>query len=276
MTKQLTTFPFSGNNVRVLGMKIEPWFIAVDVLRVLGVHEKHMTRVINTLDDDEKKKIKLNEEYPTNLVGESKKMVANCGYHLTGDTTDYKTNPVAWIISEPGFYKIMFRSRNPIAKKFTRFVAHEVLPSIRRYGYYKLPKIRTPKTYSVGSNGEVMGKMALRAAAIDFGMSVSEFERTSKSVVANYVESKLREQKEAEEYEKYKNGEFPYTYSEVDKMCDGCLEDVRYALRGLYPEETFSVEVGGYLSGHEELFNEFFVSHVPEGMEVMFGEESLF
>lgn len=267
MTKQLTTFRFDGSNVRVLGTKIEPWFVAVDVLRVLSIDVRHMARTMDTLDDDEKKMIKLNEEYPTNLVGK---------YHgeeyPTNLTTDARGNPNAWIISEPGFYKIAFRSRNPIAKKFTRFVAHEVLPSIRRYGYYKLPKVtRQPRMYNIGTGQEEVDKRTLRSMAIDFGMPVSEFERTSKSVVANYVEGKLREQREAEEYERYKNGEFPYTYSEVDKMCEGCLEDVRYALRGLYPEETFSVEVGGFLSNYEELFNEFFVSRIPEGMEAMFG-----
>ena len=124
MNKQLATFPFSGNNVRVLGTKIEPWFVAVDVLRILGVHEKNMTRTIDTLDDDEKKMINLAGNTPSQLT-----------------TNSQRGNPNVWLISEPGFYKIMFRSRNPIAKKFTRFVAHEVLPSIRRYGYYKLPHV---------------------------------------------------------------------------------------------------------------------------------------
>ena len=258
MNKQLTTFPFSGNNVRVLGTKIEPWFVAVDVLRVLGVHEKNMTRTIDTLDDDEKKMINLNDNTPSQLT-----------------TNPKGGNPNVWLISEPGFYKIMFRSRNPVAKKFTRFVAHEVLPSIRRYGYYKLPHIKMPKTQVLSATGEKIDNSELRDMAINFGMTVTEYERTSKARIVQYVESKLSEKKDAEKFEQYKNGDFSYTYTEVDEMCNGCLEDVRYALHELYPQESLSVKVGGFLSDYEELFNEFFVSHISEGMEHIFGKEAI-
>ena len=39
-------------------------------------------------------------------------------------------------VSEPGFYKLVMRSRKPEAKAFQRWVTHEVLPSIRRTGGY--------------------------------------------------------------------------------------------------------------------------------------------
>ena len=85
----------------------------------------------------------------------------------------------------------------------------------------------------------------------------------------------MTEKKEAEEFEQYKNGDFPYTYTEVDEMCDGCLEDVRYAISELYPQEVLSVRAGGFLSDREELFNDFFVSHISEGMEHVFGEDAI-
>ena len=40
------------------------------------------------------------------------------------------------IISESGLYKVILRSDKPEAKKFTRWVTHEVLPTIRRTGGY--------------------------------------------------------------------------------------------------------------------------------------------
>lgn len=40
------------------------------------------------------------------------------------------------IISEPGLYKLIMRSRKPEAKEFQRWVTHEVLPSIRKHGAY--------------------------------------------------------------------------------------------------------------------------------------------
>lgn len=261
MNKQLTTFPFSGNNVRVLGTKIEPWFVAADVFRVLGISSKYMARTLNSLDDDEKKVV--------NLMGETD----SSSITLMGETKIIKgSHNTVWIISEPGFYKIAFRSQNPVAKKFTRFVAHEVLPSIRRYGYYKLPHVKMPKTHVLSATGEKIDNLSLRDMAIDFGMTVTEFERTSKERIIQYVESKLSAKKEAEEFEQYKTGDFPYTYTEVDEMCDGCLEDVRYAISELYPQEVLSVKTGGFLSDYEELFNEFFVSHISEGMEHVFGE----
>ena len=40
------------------------------------------------------------------------------------------------IVSEAGFYKLVLRSRKPVAKEFQRWVTHEVLPSIRKHGGY--------------------------------------------------------------------------------------------------------------------------------------------
>jgi prophage antirepressor-like protein len=42
------------------------------------------------------------------------------------------------IISESGLYRLTFRSNKPAARAFTRWVTHEVLPSIRRTGGYGL------------------------------------------------------------------------------------------------------------------------------------------
>lgn len=41
------------------------------------------------------------------------------------------------VVTEPGLFKLIFRSNKPIAKEFTRWVTHEVLPSIRKTGSYK-------------------------------------------------------------------------------------------------------------------------------------------
>ena len=39
-------------------------------------------------------------------------------------------------ICEGDFYRLLFHSRLPIGRKFARWVTHEVLPCIRRYGFY--------------------------------------------------------------------------------------------------------------------------------------------
>jgi anti-repressor protein len=40
------------------------------------------------------------------------------------------------VVTEPGLYKLIFRSDKPEAKAFFRWVAHEVLPQIRCTGSY--------------------------------------------------------------------------------------------------------------------------------------------
>ncbi len=42
-------------------------------------------------------------------------------------------------ISESGLYKIIFKSRKPEAKAFTKWVTSEVLPTLRKTGSYKIP-----------------------------------------------------------------------------------------------------------------------------------------
>ena len=41
-----------------------------------------------------------------------------------------------WIINESGLYALIFGSKLESAKRFKRWVTHEVLPSIRKYGGY--------------------------------------------------------------------------------------------------------------------------------------------
>ena len=47
-------------------------------------------------------------------------------------------------ITEPGVYKLAFRSNKPEADAFTNWIASEVIPSIRKTGKYEMPKPSTP------------------------------------------------------------------------------------------------------------------------------------
>ena len=38
------------------------------------------------------------------------------------------------IVSEPGLYSLIVRSRKPEAKAFKRWITHEVIPAIRKTG----------------------------------------------------------------------------------------------------------------------------------------------
>ena len=93
--------------VRVVECEGEPWFVVKDVCECLELTD--VSKTISLLDDDEK---------GTNSIrtpgGEQQMLV----------------------ISEPGLYSLILRSRKPEAKAFKRWIIHEVVPSIRKRGLY--------------------------------------------------------------------------------------------------------------------------------------------
>lgn len=111
MNNEIQKFDFRGASLRTLTDKAgEPWFVAKDVCDILGIDTNHLREA---LDDDEITNLRNSEVW--NQPGRA---------------------PL--IISEPGLYKLIMRSRKPEAKEFQRWVTHEVLPQIRRTGGYIL------------------------------------------------------------------------------------------------------------------------------------------
>jgi prophage antirepressor-like protein len=104
-------FNYDDHVVRVVVRDSAPWWVAADVLGVLGLNRSSLV----TLDSDEKG--------------------VHSVYTLGGDQD-------MTLISEPGLYSLILRSRKPEAKAFKRWITHEVLPSIRRTGGYGVPAPR--------------------------------------------------------------------------------------------------------------------------------------
>lgn len=123
--------------VRVVIIDGEPWFVAADVCRALGL--TNTTKALFALDDDEKQSVVLPDEMPTN--GVTNTLTNSEG--INGATFGWIENRVS-IINEPGLYQIIFTSRKPEAKIFRRWISHEVLPSIRKTGSYSLVAKRVP------------------------------------------------------------------------------------------------------------------------------------
>jgi len=96
-----------------LNINGEPWFVAVDVCRALGV-SNHKDAVAR-LDNDEKSGVVLTDPY-------GRMQTTNC-------------------INEPGLYTLVLGSRKPEAKQFKRWITHDVIPSIRKHGAYMTPDI---------------------------------------------------------------------------------------------------------------------------------------
>jgi prophage antirepressor-like protein len=109
MNNMPTIFNFEDRKVRVVIVNNEPWFVAKDVCEVLEI-SKHRDAV-SRLDDDERGSV---------LV----------------DTPGGKQEMTA--VNEYGIYSLVMTSRKPEAKKFKRWVTHEVLPAIRKTGSYSV------------------------------------------------------------------------------------------------------------------------------------------
>jgi prophage antirepressor-like protein len=114
MMNELQVFSYEGNEIRTVQKDNETWWVLKDVCDILELSNPSM--IADRLDDDEKVKVD-----PKQYLGS-------------------RSNEPITIISESGLYNVILLSRKPEAKKFKRWVTHEVLPSIRAHGAYMTPK----------------------------------------------------------------------------------------------------------------------------------------
>jgi prophage antirepressor-like protein len=96
----------------------EPWFVGIDVAKVLGY--VHVQQALTDNVDDEDKKLITSESSPIFKIGLLNQAVRQL-----------------WLINESGLYSLIIRSNLATAKDFKRWVTHEVLPSIRKTGKYE-------------------------------------------------------------------------------------------------------------------------------------------
>ena len=109
MNNEIQRFDFKGALLRTLTDEAgEPWFVLKDCMSILDLGNP--TETVKMFDDD---------EFSTTEVIDS-----------------IGRRQQAYIISEPGLYRLVMRSRKPEAKEFQRWVTHEVLPQIRKTGGY--------------------------------------------------------------------------------------------------------------------------------------------
>lgn len=114
MNNKVQIFNFENDQVRVIEIEGEPWFVAKDVAEILG-YKKPENAVATHVDTEDK---------TTTLI--------------QGTGSNYKSKAVT--INESGLYSLVLSSKLPAAKKFKRWVTSEVLPSIRKHGAYATPQ----------------------------------------------------------------------------------------------------------------------------------------
>jgi len=116
----LQTFAFRDNSVRIVTIDGNPWFVANDVCRCLGLSLQNggAVRYLQSINDDEKRVVTRRD----------------CLEIFEGVRA-----PSYVLISESGLYKLILRSHpnaNPVVRQFQDWVTREVLPSIRKDGGY--------------------------------------------------------------------------------------------------------------------------------------------
>lgn len=97
--------------VRVVMQDNEPLWVAKDICMILEISNSRMA--LDRLDDDEKGVSSIDTPGGAQTVQ---------------------------VVNEPGLYSLILGSRKPEAKRFKRWITHQVLPSIRKNGAYMTPE----------------------------------------------------------------------------------------------------------------------------------------
>ena len=111
MNSSLRNFSFQYHSVRIVEKDGEPWFVAKDVALALGYEWAGIRNV---------------QHIPEEWRG-------------VESVSTPSGNQEMHIISEQGLYFFLGRSDKPFALPFQKWIAGEVIPSIRKKGFYAVP-----------------------------------------------------------------------------------------------------------------------------------------
>ena len=128
--------------VRLLDRDGEVWFVLNDVCQALNLANPR--RAAQRLDDDEK------------------------GVTI-GDTLGGQQ--LLSVVNEAGLYSLILTSRKAEARRFKRWVTHEVLPALRRTGKYEMHQTELLEQVVPYLHDQQLRVLhAVQAAASDFGL----------------------------------------------------------------------------------------------------------
>ena len=120
MTQAVTKWNYLDQfTVRTVEIDGQPWFVARDVCRCLGLDGGSTARHLKGIRADERQ-----------VVTRTSVILGDGGWALFGNTDA----PALAIISESGLYKLIMRSDKPQARQFQDWVTRVVIPAIRKDG----------------------------------------------------------------------------------------------------------------------------------------------
>lgn len=143
--------------VRTLNIENEPWFVAADVCKALDIINSR--DAVARLDDDERNTVVLTDGIPG--------------------------NPNKTVVNEPGLYALVLGSRKPEAKAFKRWITHDVIPSIRKNGEYKITPAQQNRLDIMERNSRA------REASLWLRISAQVKSDTYRQVCASYASTVL-------------------------------------------------------------------------------------
>ena len=115
--RSILPLDFEGRSVRVFMKNGEPWWVAPDVCRAIGL--RNSSKALARLDKDEKSGVLIRD--PHGREQETR------------------------LINESGLFALILSGRTEEAKRFRKWVTSDVLPTLRRTGTYTLPTPRELK-----------------------------------------------------------------------------------------------------------------------------------
>jgi prophage antirepressor-like protein len=150
---EIITFSFDNVDFHTMEINGELWAVGSDVCKALGLSNPR--KAMSRLRDDEKNTVTISDGIPG--------------------------NPNKTIINEAGIYRLIFTSRAEAAEKFKHWLAHEVLPSIRKTGSYH----PAPKPSSAASNDqqELIETLRDKIALLEENRSLVKDRRVSSTFV---------------------------------------------------------------------------------------------
>ena len=135
------------------------WFKGKDVAQILGYRDT---------DDAVRRHISIENKMtqflqpkcsPGKTPGQQNNTKVKCSPAKTPGQQNDTKGKYCTFINEPGFYELVFGSKLEFAKKFRQWVFTSVLPSIRKYGQYKLFDSPWNKMIMIGNETDLHYKV---------------------------------------------------------------------------------------------------------------------
>lgn len=135
MKKQLMALNFSQTDIRVIERNGEPWWVLNDICAVLEI--KNPRDAAGRLEDYQKDNITRDDMHGFLTVGNADSQTLTTSLVFQPEVKGARGGAqYLTVVNESGVYSLINRSRVPAARAFNRWLTTEVLPSIRKHGFY--------------------------------------------------------------------------------------------------------------------------------------------